>query len=144
MGAEDREAAAPQGVQPAGAGGVQDRLNPLAGQREDQFLAGDQEERAETGNRVGRASVGEGGGGQDNIPLLAEMLQQSPRYAPAADPFVEEGLSDLRGGRVGQGDKLDPTCVMVNDNEDVVVAPAGERQGPKKVDGDKFKWGAYR
>ncbi|KAL8440840.1 hypothetical protein Emag_007689 [Eimeria magna] len=53
MGAENREAAAPQGVQPAGTGGVQNRFDPLAGQRENQFLASDQEERAETGNGVG-------------------------------------------------------------------------------------------
>ncbi|KAL8441505.1 hypothetical protein Emag_007110 [Eimeria magna] len=74
MGAEDHEATAPQGVQPPGAGGMWDRLGSLAGQRENQFLARDQEERAEAGNRVGRASIGEGGGRQDNIPLLAEVL----------------------------------------------------------------------
>ncbi|KAL8441467.1 hypothetical protein Emag_007148 [Eimeria magna] len=74
MGAENREPAAPQGAQPAGTRGVQNRLSSRARQREDQFLAGDKQKRAETGNAVGRASIGKGGGGQNNIPLLAEVL----------------------------------------------------------------------
>ncbi|KAL8441749.1 hypothetical protein Emag_006923 [Eimeria magna] len=65
------------------------------------------------------------------------------RYAPAANPFVEEGLSDLRGCRAAQRDQVDPACVMVDDDKDVIVAPAGDWQGPKKVDGNKFKRGAY-
>ncbi|KAL8444741.1 hypothetical protein Emag_005341 [Eimeria magna] len=91
MGAENRESAAPQGVQPAGARGVQDRLSPLARQREHQFLAGDQEKGAETGDAKG------------------------PRYAPAANPVVEEGLSNLRRCEARRGLKNTKMTASISD-----------------------------
>ncbi|KAL8441662.1 hypothetical protein Emag_006982 [Eimeria magna] len=33
--------------------------------------------------------------------------------------------------------------MAIDDNKDVVVAPAGGLQGPKKVDGDEFEKGPY-
>ncbi|KAL8441042.1 hypothetical protein Emag_007503 [Eimeria magna] len=66
------------------------------------------------------------------------------RNTSATNPFVEEGLSNLRGCWVGKGDEFYPALMMIDDDTDVFVVPAARVQGPEKVNGYKFERGAYR
>ncbi|KAL8428151.1 hypothetical protein ACSSS7_007365 [Eimeria intestinalis] len=111
-------------------------VRPLAGEREHDLLACHQEVWAEAGHRMRGGAVVEGGCGQDNVPVALEVVypdlkEQRAGHASAANPVIGNS-----GSGIVRGDQLDPSRVVADDGQNVVVLLLDDREQAEHADPD--------
>lgn len=76
--------------------------------------------------------------------LRSVIRKERSRRSPSADPLVKEGFSYMGCCRVRERYELDPSCVVVDDDENMCVALACLGKRAKQVRGDDFERRSYR